>query len=188
MKIKILSVIILAATLFSCKTPEPRRPVSQTSGSFIKESAKRNQKLVAQEEERISEIIQKDSAHNYISSSNGFWYYYNTKMKKDTITPNYGDLVNFEYDISTLEGTPIYSREEMGVREYKIDQENVFNGLRQGLKLMKEGETVTFLFPSHKAFGYYGDTQKIGRNVPIRSTITLNKITESDTLTKNNLN
>ena len=188
MKIKFLSLIIIAATLFSCKTPEPRKPVSRSSGSFIKESIKRNQKLVAKEEKRISEIIQKDSIHNYISSTNGFWYYYNTKIEKDTLTPDFGDLVNFEYDISTLEGNPIYSRKEMGGREYKIDQENVFNGLRQGLKLMKEGETVTFLFPSHKAFGYYGDTQKIGRNVPIRSTITLNKITESDSLTKNNLN
>ena len=90
--------------------------------------------------------------------------------------------MNFNYDISTLEGTSIYSTEEIGTREYKIDQENVFNGLRQGLKLMKEGETLTFLFPSYKAFGYYGDQEKIGRNVPIRSTITLNKIIEEDNL------
>ena len=59
MKIKFLSLIIIAATLFSCKTPEPRKPVSRSSGSFIKESIKRNQKLVAKEEKRISEIIQK---------------------------------------------------------------------------------------------------------------------------------
>ena len=41
---------------------------------------------------------------------------------------------------------------------------------------MKEGETVTFLFPSHKAFGYYGYEDKIGSNLPIQSTVTLNQI------------
>ncbi len=142
MKINILTFLVLLICLGSCKTPEARQPVSQNSGSFIKESVKRNQKLVAKEEERISEIIHKDTIHNYISSSDGFWYYYNVKVVKDTISPNYGDLVNFDYDISTLEGTPIYTEKEIGTREYKIDQENVFNGLRQVLKLMKEGKKI----------------------------------------------
>ena len=57
-----------------------------------------------------------------------------------------------------------------------MDQEKLFSGLRQGLKLMKEGETVTFLFPSHKAFGYYGDKEKIGTNMPIITKVTLYNI------------
>lgn len=171
-----LYILLTLCCVFACKTPEARRPVASKSGSFIQESVKRNKKMVAKEEKSISTIIQKDSINNYLSSSDGFWYFYNNQNIEDTLTPHFGDLVEFEYDISTLEGTPIYTKEEIGTREYVIDKENVFNGLRQGLKLMKEGETVTFLFPSHKAFGYYGDSEKIGRNVPIRSTITLNSI------------
>ena len=45
-------------------------------------------------------------------------------------------------------------------------------------ELMKEGETVTFIFPSHKAFGYYGDKGKIGTNIPIITEVTLHKITQ----------
>jgi len=170
-------LLLMVLCALACKTPEARKPVASKSGSFIQESVKRNKKLVAKEEKRISDIIKRDTTNNYISSSNGFWYYYNNQNIEDTLTPNFGDLVEFEYDISTLEGTPIYTKKEIGHREYIVDKENIFNGLRQGLKLMKEGETVTFLFPSHKAFGYYGDLDKIGRNVPIRSTITLNTIT-----------
>ncbi|MFT5751617.1 MAG: FKBP-type peptidyl-prolyl cis-trans isomerase, partial [Dokdonia sp.] len=61
---------------------------------------------------------------------------------------------------------------------YQIDQSNqdLISGIREGLKLMKEGETITVLLPSHKAYGYYGFEDKIGSNVSIRSTITLNKI------------
>jgi FKBP-type peptidyl-prolyl cis-trans isomerase len=42
--------------------------------------------------------------------------------------------------------------------------------------MMNEGETITFLFPSHKAFGYYGDQSKIKRNMPIKAQVTLLEI------------
>ena len=47
---------------------------------------------------------------------------------------------------------------------------------------MKAGETVTFLFPSYKAFGYYGDKDRIGTNIPIKTTVTLHSIREQDSI------
>jgi gliding motility-associated peptidyl-prolyl isomerase len=170
-------VLFGALSILACKSPEARWPVTQKSGSYINESIKRNQKIVAAQEEIIQQIIEADSSNNYISSPNGFWYYYN---KKDTVagyTPKFGDEVNFDYDLRALNGTVIYSEEELETRTYVMDKEKLFSGLREGLKLMQEGETVTFLFPSHKAFGYYGDKNKIGADVPVISTVTLNKIT-----------
>lgn len=58
-----------------------------------------------------------------------------------------------------------------------MDQQELFTGLREGLKLMKSGETVTFIFPSQKAYGYYGDQNKIGSNLPIICEVTVNSIT-----------
>ena len=46
---------------------------------------------------------------------------------------------------------------------------------------MKEGEVVTFLFPSYQAYGYYGDNHKIGTNIPLMSEVTLHKITKEST-------
>ena len=37
-------------------------------------------------------------------------------------------------------------------------------------------EKVTFIFPSHMAFGYHGDNKKIGTNEPLICTVTLNDI------------
>ena len=37
-------------------------------------------------------------------------------------------------------------------------------------------ETISFLFPSHMAYGYHGDDQKIGINQPIICTVTLKDI------------
>jgi len=62
-----------------------------------------------------------------------------------------------------------------------MDKEELFTGLREGLKLMKSGETVTFLFPSQKAYGYYGDENRIGSNTPLICKVTVNSITPNET-------
>ena len=58
-----------------------------------------------------------------------------------------------------------------------MDKQELFTGLREGLKLMKAGETYTFIFPSQKAYGYYGDEKKIGANTPIITQVTVKSIT-----------
>ncbi|MFV8226522.1 gliding motility-associated peptidyl-prolyl isomerase GldI [Christiangramia aquimixticola] len=172
--------ILIFLFAIGCKSPEARYPVSQNSGSYIDESVEKNREMIAQEEEYIQMVMDKNSETDYISSADGFWYYYNEKSTDttNTETPEFGDIVTFDYTISSIEGEPIYLEGEKPTREYAIDREKLFTGLRQGLKLMKEGETVTFLFPSHKAFGYYGDQKKIGSNVPISAKVTLHEIKE----------
>lgn len=162
--------------VFSCQKPEPREPIVKRSGHFLKKSAERNKAIQAAQEKAILSLIEKDTNHTYHISREGFWYAYLEKNEQDTLRPKFGDLVNFNYDITDIQGNTIYSKDEIGTREYKIDQEDLFTGLRKGLKLMKEGETITFYFPSSVAFDYYGDNDKIGHNLPIRSTVTLNSI------------
>ena len=58
-------------------------------------------------------------------------------------------------------------------------------GLRDGIKLMKKGETITFLFPSHMAYGYHGDNEKIQSNEPLICTVRLNDI-KPEEITKTN--
>lgn len=77
-----------------------------------------------------------------------------------------------------MNGSQIYSEEDIAPQDYAMDKEELFTGLREGLKLMKPGETVTFLFPSQKAYGYYGDTNKIGVNTPLMCKVTVNTITK----------
>jgi len=144
--------------------------------------------MISKEEDYIKQIMGKDADTEYLSSADGFWYYYNIKSSDslNTKTPEFGDIVIFDYSISNIEREAIYAEGEKPTREYAIDKEKLFTGLRQGLKLMKEGETVTFLFPSHKAFGYYGDKNKIGSNVPITAKVTLHTIKEESNNETNN--
>lgn len=177
-----ITAIICLLFLSACQEPKARWYVSKQSGSYISESVERNKELISEEEVFIKKLIEQDSTNTYIPSENGFWYRYITQDTLLAKTPEKGDIVNFTYDLQTLSGTTILSREAIGVQAMKIDQSNqeLISGIRDGLKILKEGETVTFLFPSHKAYGYYGYEDKIGSNLPIRSTVTLLKIEEDN--------
>lgn len=175
----IYRLLILILLVASCKTPEARKPEQVQSGSFIKESAERNKKLNERERKRIEDIINQNPEYDYITSESGFWYYYHTKVEMDTITARFGDIINFNYDIKDLSGNVIYSKEDLGIQNYAMDQEEIFTGLREGLKLLKSTESATFLFPSQKAYGYYGDNDRIGTNIPLMVKVSVNSITKN---------
>ncbi|CAM3506753.1 gliding motility-associated peptidyl-prolyl isomerase GldI [Aequorivita lipolytica] len=179
---KLFFSILFFTIIISCKSPEARRPLQSASGTFIKESVERNKKIYTEEKSYIQKIMANDSTTDYISSENGFWYYYNSRDTTNTEMPDLGDVVKFTYDIKDLDGSIILSEKENGLQQYKVDQSNqdLISGVREGIKLMKEGETVTFLFPSYKAFGYYGIEEKLGTNIPVQSTITLHSIEQSN--------
>jgi len=170
-------IILTALFCFSCKSPEARLPESVQSGSFLKESAERNKKLNELEHKQIEAIIKSNPDKDYIASESGFWYYYSNQIESDTIQPQFGDIVDFNYNVSDIEGIEIYTSAN---RSYVMDKEELFTGLREGLKLMKPTESATFIFPSQKAFGYYGDENKIGTNVPLICEVTLNTITKNN--------
>lgn len=176
-----VAIIILVLSIFSCKSPEARKPILKKSGSFLKESADRNIELNQAEGERILEILSILPDSSYQSSESGFWYRYINKVEQDTIQPEFGDLVEYNMSIRNLDSSLIYSEKEMGARRYVMDKEELFTGLREGLKLMKPEETVIFYFPSQKAYGYYGDERRIGTNQPIICEVTLNSIFKNET-------
>ncbi len=176
-KLLILAFALIA--FISCKTPEARKPITTKTGSFIDASVERNKQLNAQEEAVINTVIEKQGL-DYIASESGFWYYYNNKVETDSLkTPDFGDIVNYDYNVKALNGNLIYSKAYIKTQNYAMDKQELFTGLREGLKLMKTGETVTFIFPSQKAYGYYGDENKIGRNTPLICEVTVNSITQN---------
>ncbi|UGU15507.1 gliding motility-associated peptidyl-prolyl isomerase GldI [Sinomicrobium kalidii] len=157
----------------SCKEPEARRPVTVKTGEFFKKSVERNKGLLEKEQNFIKALIQKDSVHTYYTSPNGYWYFYQTKDSTAAYTPQPDDVIHINYDIRYLNDSIIYSKEEIGEVRFKVDKEDLFPGLRTAVKLLKKGETATFMFPSSLAYGYHGDENRVGVNVPVKSTVTL---------------
>lgn len=183
--LKITSLLLLGMNLVTCcsQKQEAREPVSRASGEFMKQSIERNKKLNQNEESIIEAIIKKDTAVDYIASTKGYWYYYNTKNQAESQKPKRGDIAYFEYEIKDLKGNVIYTKEELKPQQYVVDKQDMMIGLRDGIKLMNKGEKITFLFPSHLAFGYHGDNDKVGTNQPLMCVVSLNDI-KKDTSAK----
>ncbi len=139
------------------------------------ESIERNKVLNKLEGDMIRLKMKKDSLHNYINSEHGFWYFYIDKDTLNSNSPIPGEEVIFSYEIKDLGDSIIYSKEELGEKNYFVDKEELITGLQDGIKLMKVGETVVFIFPSYKAYGYTG-FKKIKPNQPLIYTVKLKKI------------
>ena len=177
---KLISIVLVALSLASCKAPEARKPITVKTGSFIDASVERNIKLNAQEKSSIAKVMEQQPEMDFIASKSGFWYYYNLKSEIDSLnTPDFGDIIDYNYNVKSLNGSLVYSKEDLQTQRYVMDKQELFTGLREGLKLMKTGETVTFLFPSQKAYGYYGDQNKIGSNMPLICEVTVLSIKEN---------
>ena len=179
-------MLACAITASGCSQhQQAREPISHSSGSFMRESVERNKKLIAGEEGKIDSIIKSNPEIKYFASKKGYWYYYETRNEKDTLTPKKGDVAYFDYDVKDLNGNVIYSEVQLRPQVYYVDKQNIMMGLRDGIKLMRKNEKVVFLFPSHMGYGYHGDNKRIGHNEPLMCTVTLNDFTpETKTTTE----
>jgi gliding motility-associated peptidyl-prolyl isomerase len=171
-------LIICVLFFYSCAEQKARRPVAQKTATVLSETIKQKKELIANENKFIENHIAKDSINTYITSSYGFWYTYVSKNENESISPKIGDEVEITYNITDINNVVIYSKAALGVKKYKIDKEDFIPALQEGLKLMKVGETITFVIPSYRAFGLVGDENKIGINQTLKSTVTLLKIKE----------
>ncbi|MFC0777928.1 gliding motility-associated peptidyl-prolyl isomerase GldI [Flavobacterium sp. HJSW_4] len=169
-----ISTLLFTVLLSSCKHhEEARRPISRTSGTFMKKSADRNKKLVANEEDVIKKIIKSNPKVKYYATPKGYWFCYDEKNVNETAAPRKGDIAYFNMEVKDIKGATIYSDSDLGPQTYYVDKQDIMMGLRDGIKRMHKNETVTFLFPSHMAYGYHGDNKKIGPNESLMVTVTL---------------
>lgn len=170
---------LIALFLFSCDGPEARKPIRSSVPKIVKSTVERNKELLAIEVGIINALVKKDTLHQYLPTSSGSWFYYETKNDSTTYAPKGEDIVRLTYNIMTLTNDTIYSAKEIGVQTIKVDKPSLFKGLRNTFTLLKEGEKATFLFPSSLAFGYHGDDNKIAPNTPIKSSIEILKIEQN---------
>ena len=173
MKKTVVVLLIGMLLVMSCKETEARRPISYATGTYKKAMIEKNIKLVAQEEKIIDSIMKSTPEKEYLISKKGFWYTYEQRNNQDTLTPKRGDMAYFEYELNDLYGNVIYTALELRPQEYLVDKQEIMTGLRHGIKLMRKNEKVTFLFPSHVGYGYLGDKNRIGPNIPLKCTVTL---------------
>jgi gliding motility-associated peptidyl-prolyl isomerase len=162
--------------VMSCQKPIPRLPVVRKSVSEVETSIEINNKLKTAEELILKKVIKSDSFNTYYSSKYGFWYKYNSKGNGN-YTPKKGDELLYTFSVYNVNNKLIYKEKKA---HYWVNKQDIIDGLEIGLKLMKQGDEITFLFPSNVAYGYSGDQNKIGVNQPLIFKVKLNQINKNE--------
>jgi gliding motility-associated peptidyl-prolyl isomerase len=182
-----VTLLLLLLSITACKEPQPRKPVTVKSG-FSREysvQVERTKKILQLENDAITNYINNDSTNSYLNSNKGFKYCYIKKDSVNTYRPRYGDGLLYTYSVTDIHNNTVYTTSEIGDKSYYIDQESkIIEGLRQGLKLIKVGEEMKFIFPSQLAYGYRGDGKKINANLPIICTVTLKELVTKESLNR----
>ncbi len=152
--------IITFLFLSSCKEQEPRLPVSVSSGIDYTESIELSKKINQREERKFRKYVAKQDLE-FKRSNFGFIYH---------IENNSAELIKSEDEIryteivEGLDGKIIYTSI---TKNLVVDHQEEIKGMHEGLKLMSEGAEAIFIFPSHQAFGFHGDDNKIKSNTPL---------------------
>lgn len=176
MKIKLLVLFSVGVLLYACKEAPPRRPVNRVRVKQKNYSIVINKNLNAIEDKIIQAYIKNDSTHFYKNSKSGFYYTIikNSDAYKFDLEEN--DTVIFNQEISDINDHVIYKKAELGNETYIVDKQPIIQGLKDGLKLMKENDEFKFIFPSFAAYGFSGDERRIGSNKILVINVKLIKI------------
>ncbi len=79
-----------------------------------------------------------------------------------------GLRATINYQVKLLQtGEICYSSDSIGPEEFLIGRDYVETGLHEGIQLMRTGDKVMFILPSHLAHGLLGDWEKIPPLSPV---------------------
>jgi gliding motility-associated peptidyl-prolyl isomerase len=172
-----LCLLLFSISFWNCqKETEARLPIKYSTGTFIKQSTARNKAILEEQETFFKTLMSKKSEISFLESKHGFWYYYHQKDTAHNPKPKKGAIVVFDYELRDTTEHLIYPKDRFLNRQYHVDKENIMVVLREGLKLLRAGEKVTFYTPSQMAYGFHGDQDKIAPNTPLIVTVWVKKV------------
>lgn len=92
--------------------------------------------------------------------------FYTIKKQGSGKLPNINSAVKVKYNLTTLDGTPVWSTDKTDGTEVRALKDFVY-GVAEGLQLIKSGGKIKLLIPSALAYGTEGWGKKIPPNTCI---------------------
>jgi FKBP-type peptidyl-prolyl cis-trans isomerase FkpA len=138
-----------------------RKEITEAKKTF----AKINQVLVDEDRALIEGYIKRHKLDGMKESGTGLYYLVWGESKGELVKA--GDIVEYNYKITLLDGTFCYQSEANNPKRFVVGHGGVESGLEQAVLLMKQGQKGKFILPPHLAYGLIGDEKMI----PSRSII-----------------
>lgn len=146
----ILALIISCMFFTACKKQAPQLPsnkgveIDNVNASLIKI----NQRLAAKEDLKLEQFTKTKGA--FKKNETGFWYI----IYKSGNGPLLRDSVSCKLSgqLMLLNGKTV----EEDTKQLVIGKKEVIAGLEEGLKLMRKGDSATFIIPWYLGYGLIG--------------------------------
>lgn len=159
---KLLYITILTFLVVSCKSngeqTEIKDPYSKVKAEKQEETIQINKDMLDVNRDIVEKYI---ARHNWEMTETKSGLLYMIYAKTNDTEVKSGDVVEFSFKTSLLNGDVLYDSDATGNRKMTIDRNQEESGLNEGLKLMKKGEKAYFILQPHLAFGVAGDSYKI---------------------------
>jgi FKBP-type peptidyl-prolyl cis-trans isomerase FkpA len=123
-----------------------------------------NRAKLKEEDERIKKFIEKKK---WNTQQTGTGLYYEIYEKGTGAKAKENDIAVVAFQVSLLDGTVCYTASETNPARFRIGQDNVETGLHEAVQLMSVGDKAHIVLPSHRAFGFTGDQEKIPQDAAV---------------------
>lgn len=148
--------------LVACTEQEPEKFEVDWSKE---KSTKLHQNLAKEEDVDIRLFLARHADWQMKKTGSGLQYFIYENGDGDSV--QVGNVVQIEYEISLLDGSICYSTADDEIEEFVVDRAQIESGIQEGVKLLKKGDKVKFIFPSHLGHGLIGDMNKIPPLTPL---------------------
>ena len=157
-----LVVILISLFFYACENDVKKQdlPSKISQQQLKKEILKSNSHFLKIEDQNIQDYIQR---HGYNMLKTGTGLYYEVYQASNGAAAKVGDMAVMNYSVCLLNGAVVYDSKQDGLKEFVISKGGVESGLEEGILLLKNGERARFILPSHLAFGWVGDYNRIPR-------------------------
>ncbi len=167
---RIIAIIFfIFSTLYACSDPVAVAPLG--SREVNNDLLDFNREYINYESNAIDTLL-KIKEWQFDKSKTGLRY----EILPDSCLgykPRVEDLVRLSYSVSDIHDKQFYNYKDTVIH---IEKDYTVNGLIEGVKMMCEGDTATFVLPSYLAYDIKGDKNKIGSREVLIYRVKINNI------------
>ncbi|MFN8713508.1 MAG: FKBP-type peptidyl-prolyl cis-trans isomerase [Bacteroidota bacterium] len=155
-----LLAVFLLLSFAACSGDKPapkRRPL--TEKEMREGSVKMHTWDRQRQADEIDQYARRKGWNMEITASGLRWMKLKEGSGKELAVP--GQIAKVAYTIRLMDGTLCYTSEKDGPRSFEIGRDDVEPGIHEGVQLMRTGDKMRFILPSHLAHGLTGDNDRI---------------------------
>lgn len=159
------SLFLMITLLISCTNHKGSVTGLEGPDSLGEVLISKQKELLKGETMEIDAYISRTGKKMNVSQTGLRYMVESTGTPGDSLKPM--DEVTIAYEVSLLNGEPIYSSDSTGKLNLVIGRSELATGLQEGLQYMKTGDKAFFILPSHLAYGLTGDGDRIKGYQPL---------------------